>query len=161
GVMRRARLHDLIGIAIAFAIFAGCAPYPQPGSARREPARPDTSRAAIPVQSGVGGPSPDAVAVLGTIPEPLSESERVPAAEHRDGERARIRTLQGALEGLHRRIVGRRAARSRDRRRVRRIVPHLESKALSLGLLLFEDSGWRTLRPFTDVLPVTALAFGD
>ena len=28
------------------------------------------------------------------------------------------------------------------------------------GLVLFEDAGWRTLRPLTDLLPVPALAFG-
>jgi UDP-N-acetylglucosamine diphosphorylase/glucosamine-1-phosphate N-acetyltransferase len=28
------------------------------------------------------------------------------------------------------------------------------------GLLLFEDAGWRTLRPLTDTLPVQGLAFG-
>ncbi len=31
---------------------------------------------------------------------------------------------------------------------------------MTRALLLFEDSGWRSLRPLTDVLPVPALAFG-
>src|SRR5262249_55068029 len=35
-----------------------------------------------------------------------------------------------------------------------------ERRQVITGLLLFEDSGWRTLRPLTDPLPAPALAFG-